>query len=284
MRVGSGSPYEQECGFSRAVRTGDRVLVAGTAPMDEAGNSFGIDDPAAQMWRCLTIISEALAQAGAELDDVVRTRIFLTRPEDWPLVAAVHGEFFSQARPAATCVVVNALLRPEWLLEVEAEAVISTELRCRPFSSRDRQWIREQSPGLFGADYVVSRGLCHTVADQEGFMAWRAGLRVGLLTYRPEGEACEVITLDALERQQGVGTALMAVFEAKARSLGCRRAWLITTNDNLEALRFYQRRGYTLSALHRGAIAKSRRLKPSIPAIGGFGIGINDELELARDL
>lgn len=284
MRVSSGSPYEQQCGFSRAVRVGDRVLLAGTAPMDEAGNSFGLDDPAAQMRRCLTILCEALVQMGAEAADVVRTRIFLTRPEDWPQVAAVHGEFFGEARPAATCVVVNALLRPEWLLEVEAEAVLSQELRCRPWTALDRQWIRQQSQSLFGADYVVSRGLCHMVAELEGWTAWRGGQRVGLLSYRLEGESAEVVTVDALEPQQGVGTALMAAFEARARSLGCRRAWLITTNDNLEALRFYQRRGYTLSAVYPGAVRESRRLKPSIPELGCFGIAISDELELAREL
>lgn len=120
-RISSGSPFETTIGFSRAVRVGDRVLVSGTAPIRPDGS---VDpDPFAQAGRCLEIIAEALAEAGAGLADVVRTRIFLTDPADAADVSAAHGAAFADVRPAATMVVVAALLDPRWRVEIEAEAV-----------------------------------------------------------------------------------------------------------------------------------------------------------------
>jgi enamine deaminase RidA (YjgF/YER057c/UK114 family) len=120
--VSSGSPYEPTIGFSRAVRVGNRVLVSGTGPVWPDGSCP--DDAGAQAQRCFEIIKLALAQAGAELSDVVRTRMFLTSTTDADVVSAVHGELFGVVRPAATMVVVAALLDPRWKIEIEAEAVI----------------------------------------------------------------------------------------------------------------------------------------------------------------
>lgn len=124
--ITSGSPFEAAVGFSRAVRVGDRVEVAGTAPIGTDGKTAGPGDPAMQTRRCLEIIQAALEEAGASLDDVVRTRTYLTRAEDWEAVGRVHGEFFGTARPASTMVVVAALLDPEWCVEIEAEAIIGS--------------------------------------------------------------------------------------------------------------------------------------------------------------
>ncbi len=121
-RVSSGSPYEPVIGFSRAVRVGDRVLVAGTAPVWPDGSCD--PDPAAQARRCLEIVTAALREAGAEPRHVVRTRTFLTDAADWEAVGRVHGEWFAGVRPAATMVVVAALLDPRWKVEIEAEAVL----------------------------------------------------------------------------------------------------------------------------------------------------------------
>ena len=121
--VSSGSPFEPKIGFSRAVRAGNIVTVAGTAPMQD-GKLVGRGDAAAQARRCLEIIAAALEGAGASLRHVVRTRIFLTRIEDWQAVGAVHGEFFRDIRPANTVVQVSRFIDPEWLIEVEADAVI----------------------------------------------------------------------------------------------------------------------------------------------------------------
>ena len=123
QRIASGSPYEPTIGFSRAIRVGERVLVAGTAPIWPDGT---VDpDPEAQARRCLEIIGDALEQAGASLRDVVRTRMFLTDPDDWEAVGRAHGDAFRDVRPVATMVVVAALLDPRWKVEIEAEAVLS---------------------------------------------------------------------------------------------------------------------------------------------------------------
>ena len=123
QRVSSGSPYEERIGFSRAVRVGDRVLVSGTAPIWPDGECD--PDPEAQTRRCLEIIATALREAGAGLSDVVRTRMFITDTADADAVGHAHGAVFADVRPAATRVVVAALLDPRWRVEIEAEAVVS---------------------------------------------------------------------------------------------------------------------------------------------------------------
>ncbi|HLJ98788.1 MAG TPA: RidA family protein [Streptosporangiaceae bacterium] len=123
LNISGHSPYEAAFGFSRAVRSGDRVLVAGTAPVP-AGGGAPPADPYGQARLCIDLIAEALAKAGTDLAHVVRTRIYLTDAAYWPEVARAHGETFAQTRPAATAVVVSALLDPAWLVEIEAEAVI----------------------------------------------------------------------------------------------------------------------------------------------------------------
>ncbi len=124
-RVSSGSPYEPTIGFSRAVRAGNVIAVSGTAPIGPDGASVGRGDPAAQARRCLEIVRAAVEELGGTLADVVRTRIFLTRVEDWPEVGRVHGEFFGEVRPAATMVRVAGLLDPDWLVEIEADALLA---------------------------------------------------------------------------------------------------------------------------------------------------------------
>jgi enamine deaminase RidA (YjgF/YER057c/UK114 family) len=121
-RISSGSPFEATIGFSRAVRVGDRVLVSGTGPVFPDGACP--EAAAAQARRCLEIIVAALGEAGADVADVVRTRLFLTSVGDAEAVGAVHGEIFGPVAPAATMVVVAALLDPRWKVEIEAEALI----------------------------------------------------------------------------------------------------------------------------------------------------------------
>ncbi len=122
QRITSGSPFEPTIGFSRALRVDDRVWVSGTGPVWPDGSCP--DDAGAQARRCFEIIVAALAEAGARTDDVVRTRMFLTSAADADAVSAVHGELFADIRPAATMVVIAALLDPRWKVEVEAEALI----------------------------------------------------------------------------------------------------------------------------------------------------------------
>jgi enamine deaminase RidA (YjgF/YER057c/UK114 family) len=113
------SPYEPVIGFSRAVRAGQAVFVSGTGPV-----GADLADAATQTRHILEIIRGSLEKAGARMEDVVRTRIYLTHRDDWEEVGRVHGEFFATVRPAATMVVVAGLLDPTWRVEIEAEAVV----------------------------------------------------------------------------------------------------------------------------------------------------------------
>jgi enamine deaminase RidA (YjgF/YER057c/UK114 family) len=120
--ISGHSPYERDFGFSRAVGVGERVLVAGTAPIP-AGGGPPPADPYGQARLCLDLIAEALGRGGASIEQVIRTRMYLTDAGHWPEVARAHGEVFGTIRPAATAVVVAGLLDPAWLVEIEAEAI-----------------------------------------------------------------------------------------------------------------------------------------------------------------
>jgi len=122
--ISSGSPYEPVVGFSRAVRVGGHVYVAGTAPVMPDGADPPAD-PYGQARRCLEIIAAALGEAGSSLADVVRTRVYLVRVEDFQEVGRAHGELFADIRPANTTLLAGGLLDPRWLVEIEAEAVVS---------------------------------------------------------------------------------------------------------------------------------------------------------------
>lgn len=123
-RVSSGSPYETTFGFARAVRVGERIIVAGTGPVEPDGSTTS-GDAAAQAERCCAIILAAIEELGGTASDVVRTRMLLTHAEDQDAVGAVHARFFGKARPAATMAGVAWLCRPEWRVEIEVEAVVS---------------------------------------------------------------------------------------------------------------------------------------------------------------
>lgn len=123
QRASSGSPFEAKIGFSRAIRVGDRILVSGTAPVEDDGSSTP-GDAEAQAERCLAVIVGAIEQLGGSAEDVVRTRMFLTDATDADAVGRAHGRWFADIRPAATMAVVAALLRPEWRVEIEAEAIV----------------------------------------------------------------------------------------------------------------------------------------------------------------
>lgn len=159
-------------------------------------------------------------------------------------------------------------------------------MKVRPNHDGDRPWAARRLRERWGGETVVSRGVVHRPAELPGFVAVRDdGTRAGLATYRIDGDACELVTIDADAPGAGVGEALLEAVAAAARAAGCTRLWLITTNDNLTALRFYQRRGLRLVALHAGAVEEARRtLKSSIPEHGEHGIPVRDELELSLEL
>jgi GNAT superfamily N-acetyltransferase len=155
-----------------------------------------------------------------------------------------------------------------------------TPIEIDDLDARYIDWARDLLCRTWGSTQVVSRGQIHEAIKLPGLVALVQDQPVGLATYRISGTECELTTIDSVRQGIGVGSALLEAVKVEAQRAHCRRLWLITTNDNLKALRFYQRRGFTLAALHRNALATSRRLKPDIPMIGEDGIPLRDEIEL----
>lgn len=156
--------------------------------------------------------------------------------------------------------------------------------RVRPVNDEEHGRVSALVREHWGSEVVVARGVVYRPAELPGFVSEHQGQWWGLATYHIRGDRCQIITLDSLHPGAGVGTALIEGVKHVARNAGCRLVWLITTNDNTHALRFYQRRGFVLAALHRDAIRRSRQLKPEIPVTGSDGIPIRDELELHMSL
>ncbi|HJU97281.1 MAG TPA: GNAT family N-acetyltransferase [Jiangellaceae bacterium] len=154
----------------------------------------------------------------------------------------------------------------------------------RPVTDEDRPAVVDILTRSWGATSVAAHGVLYDAATLPGLIATQSGRSVGLLTFHVEDGDWEVVTLDAVDTGRGIGTALLRSVEQAARAAGARRLWLITTNDNTRALRFYQRCGFDLAALHRDAVTRSRAtVKPSIP-LEVDGIPLRHELELERIL
>ena len=132
----------------------------------------------------------------------------------------------------------------------------------------------------WGSLRQVTRGKLYHVLDYPGFVALVDGQPQGIVTYRIEGRQCEVLILHSVVEGLGVGATLIDHVKAQAKNAGCDRLWLITTNDNVHAFRWYQRRGFTIAAVHTNALEESRKIKPEIPLLGNEGIPLRDEIEL----
>ena len=154
-----------------------------------------------------------------------------------------------------------------------------SDFRIRPVDSDDAGWIAQFITERWGAEFVVAHYEVFHCRDLPGFIAMKGEKKVGLLTYKITGDVCEVVSLDSLQPNAGIGTGLIDAVKAEAVESGCRRLWLVTTNDNMNALRFYQKRGFVLVKINRNAIEFARNLK-SVPLIGAEGIPLRDEIEL----
>lgn len=147
-------------------------------------------------------------------------------------------------------------------------------------SPSDRDLVKTLLTRSWGTPIMVAHGVRYDASTLPALLARRDGEPVGLLTYRVDESGFEIASFDAFARREGIGTLLLGAAVDKAREHGAARVWLITTNDNLDAIRFYQRRGMRLVAVSPGAVDESRRIKPSIPLVGDYGIEIHDELTL----
>ncbi|WP_249227276.1 GNAT family N-acetyltransferase [Kutzneria sp. CA-103260] len=156
-------------------------------------------------------------------------------------------------------------------------------LRIKPVVNADRPALGRFIASRWGLTVIV-HGTVFRPAELPGLVAVRDGRLAGLLTYDIDGDSLEIVTLDAVTPNGGVGSALVTAIADEARRRQVRRLIVITTNDNLDALRFYQRREFRLAAVRPGAVEESRRLKPQINEIGCYDIPIRDEIELVRDL
>jgi len=154
------------------------------------------------------------------------------------------------------------------------------DIIIQPLNIADREWVSEFMLEHWGSNKAISRGVVYYPQDLPGFVALYEREKVGTVTYNNTGTSCEIVTINCIHPFSGVGTALIEAVRDIALKSGCQRLWLITTNDNMNALRFYQKRGFELVAIHRNALDISRKLKPEIPLTGNDGIPLRDEIEL----
>jgi len=154
------------------------------------------------------------------------------------------------------------------------------DVRIRAVSDGDRPMLAWLVAELWGSEVVAVHGNALRPAELPGFIAERSRRVVGLLTYQAAGDVLEIVTLNALQRRSGIGTMFIDAAVATARRFGCHEIRLTTTNDNVDALRFYQRRGFRLAELRPGAVDRARQHKPEIPRVGDYGIPLRDEIDL----
>lgn len=153
------------------------------------------------------------------------------------------------------------------------------KIEIAEYSDKFKDWAADCHRKYWRSTLLVSRGKVYNAETLPGFMALMAGEPVGLITYHIKKRNCEIITINSEVERKGIGSALIDAVKKKATSERCSRLWLITTNDNIEAIRFYQKTGFEFARLYRNAIEQSRKLKPSIPLTGKHGIPIRDEIE-----
>ncbi|MBO0805934.1 MAG: GNAT family N-acetyltransferase [Nocardiopsaceae bacterium] len=158
---------------------------------------------------------------------------------------------------------------------------LEQDVLVRPVANGDRPTVEWLTTRLWGAPEVVVHGGAYYPGLLPGFIAEREGQIVGLVTFEARPGVVEIITINALHRYVGIGTMLIEAVRAEAKRRDCHQVMLTTTNDNVDALRFYQRRGFRLAALRPGAVDRSRQVKPSIPRSGDYAIPLHDEIDLS---
>jgi len=154
------------------------------------------------------------------------------------------------------------------------------KIKIRKVTQKDKKWIKKFIAENWGSEKIVAHRKIFYPHNLPGFVAYRRKKVLGLTTYHIKNNNLEIVTMNAAVQGRGIGTALLKAIERTSHKLKCKKIWLITTNDNVDALRFYQQRGFNLVAIYKNALEFSRKLKPEIPLIGNYGIPIRDEIEL----
>ncbi len=153
-------------------------------------------------------------------------------------------------------------------------------LNIRPLGENDRDWVTGLLVEHWGSENIITRGRDQKADELPGFVAVHDDKYAGLITYHIDGGQCEIVSINSLVEGISIGSALVKAVTDAAAEAGCKRIWLVTTNDNTHALRFWQKRGFSMVAVYPNAVEQSRRLKPEISLVGNDGIPIRDEIEL----
>ena len=157
-------------------------------------------------------------------------------------------------------------------------------MNIRLLTANDLPRLRKFWKENWGDEFVVAHGVIYHPDTLDGFVAFDGDEWIGEVTYTFSDDECEIVSLDSLREGQGIGTKLINAVVDESKKRNCKRVFLITTNDNLHALGFYQKRGFELVAVHRGAVNESRKIKPGIPLIGMNNIPLRDEIESEMNL
>ena len=157
-------------------------------------------------------------------------------------------------------------------------------MQVRPLNQSNHKWAMDLIKEVWISTKIISKGKVHDTNELPGIIAIHKNNRVGLIIYNLIGDECEIVSLNSLKENIGIGTTLLKEIERISTFKGCKRLWVITTNDNIDALRFYQKKSFKIVAIHLDALEQSRRLKPEIPFLGSNDIEIRDEIELEKIL
>lgn len=155
-------------------------------------------------------------------------------------------------------------------------------LEIKPIDNETRSSVVNLIIENWCGSIIVTKGKIHSAESLQGFAVLENNRLQGAITFNIENTECEIVSLDSLSENKGIGTMLINKVIEKAREKGCRRVWLITTNDNTHAIRFYQKRGFNLAGIHINAIRESRKIKPQIPLLGCDNIPIQHEIEFEK--
>jgi len=159
-----------------------------------------------------------------------------------------------------------------------------TEIKIKKIDKKNKSWVKKFLKTRWGSSFVLTRGKLHYYDKLDGFIAEADGKNKGLITYKIKGRSLEIVSLDSLLEDKGIGAGLISRVIEFAKEAELERVWLITTNDNIDAIKFYQQRGLRAVKVYPGAVDISRKIKPAIPEVGNYGIPIRDEIEFEMKL